>query len=443
MKNYSFYFLLLLLIVANKTHANDNWKKLSENPEYLHRSIKQVTDVMVHDIYSPPVASRIYAYVTIAAYEAATILAHEKYNSFAGQLHGLTMLPQPDTGKQYSYTLASVNALLLVAKSMIISEEKITAFQTTLLQEFKTTGMPTEVFESSLAFGKKIADNIIIWAAKDKYKQTRSLPKYSVTGDMATWKPTPPSYMKAVEPHWGKLRTFLIDSAQQFTPLPPTPFSTDTNSLFYKQAKDVQNVGISLTSEQKEIANFWDCNPFKMNINGHVMYATKKISPGGHWINIARLACKKTEVSFVQSTEIYACLSITLADCFISCWDEKYRSRCIRPETYINQYINQSWVPLLQTPPFPEYTSGHSVISSACAVVLSKFFGNNFAYSDSTETEFHLPVRHFTSFKQAANEAAISRFYGGIHYMPSITNGLLEGEKIGEFVLGKLRIKKG
>jgi hypothetical protein len=442
MKNYRLYFFLLLLLSANKMQANGDWKILAENPDYLHRSIKQVTDVIVHDIYSPPVASRIYAYVSIAAYETAATHTAKNYISFAGRLHGLVMLPQPDSSKQYSYTLASVHALLLVAKSMIISEEKITVFQNNLLQEFKATGMPADVFEISVAYGKKIADHIIAWAAKDNYKQTRSLSKYAVGKDAASWKPTPPTYMKAVEPHWGELRTFLIDSAQQFKPLPPTQFSADTNSLFYKQARDVQIAGANLTREQKQIADFWDCNPFKMNINGHVMFATKKISPGGHWINITRLACKKTAAGFVQSAEIYACLSITLADCFISCWDEKYRSRSIRPETYINQYISQSWIPLLQTPPFPEYTSGHSVVSAACAVVLSKYFGDNFAYSDSTETEFQIPVRHFASFKQAAKEAAISRFYGGIHYMPSITNGLVEGEKIAEFILQKLKTKK-
>ena len=178
-----------------------------------------------------------------------------------------------------------------------------------------------------------------------------------------------------------------------------------------------------------------------MNVNGHVMYATKKISPGGHWINITALACKKNNTGLVQSAEAYACLSIILADGFISCWDEKYRSKVIRPETYINQYMSTSWMPLLQTPPFPEYTSGHSVISAACSVLLSNMFGDNFAYSDSTEVEFKLPVRYFKSFKQAAEEAAISRFYGGIHYMPSITNGLLEGEKLGNYIINKIRMK--
>ena len=145
----------------------------------------------------------------------------------------------------------------------------------------------------------------------------------------------------------------------------------------------------------------------------------------------------------MQSAEAYASVAVTLADCFISCWDEKYRSDVIRPETYINKYIDPAWLPVLQTPPFPEYTSGHSVVSSGAAVILSKLFKPDFSFTDSTELEFGLPPRHFNSFQEAANEAAISRFYGGIHYMPAIKNGQQEGHEIGEYVIQKLRTRKG
>lgn len=395
---------------------------------------------MVHDIYSPPVASRIYAYVTIAGYEAA-IHGNQQYVSLAGQLHGLDPVPKPDG--TISYTLASVHAMLSVGKSLVISEEKIEAFQVLLLKEFKRSGMPEEVFEKSMLYGKKCADHILAWAGKDNYKQTRSYPKYEVDDDEQTWKPTPPAYMRAVEPHWNKIRTFILDSAQQFKPSPATPFSSDKNSAFYKEALEVYYTGRKLTPDQKEQASFWDCNPFKMNVKGHVMFATKKISPGGHWINITRIVCKKANAGFIKSAEAYAFVSIALADGFISCWDEKYRSNVIRPETFINEHIDADWVPLLQTPPFPEYTSGHSVISTTSAIVLTKLFGENFSFADSTEVEFGLPVRRFKSFKLAADEAAISRFYGGIHYMPAIRNGRLEGRKLGHFIAGKLITRKG
>ncbi|HUQ97517.1 MAG TPA: vanadium-dependent haloperoxidase [Chitinophagaceae bacterium] len=438
MKRFSLFAFFLLASVA--ALQAQNWKKAAADPDYMHRAIKQVTDVIVHDIYSPPVASRIYAYVTIAGYEAARP-ADGNYRTFAGQLHQLQPLPAPDSTKEFQYTLAAVQALLTVGKALIISEDKIDAFQQQLLQELKNTGIPDSVFQASVAYGNAVAAHVLAWAATDNYKQSRSFPKYDVTDDAAAWKPTPPAYIKAIEPHWNTLRPFVIDSAQQFKPAPPTPFSVDKKSRFYKEAKEVHDIGLTLTAQQKDVANFWDCNPFKMNLNGHVMYATKKISPGGHWINITRLACKKAGADVVRAAEAYACVSITLADCFISCWDEKYRSNVIRPETYINQYLNEDWLPLLQTPPFPEYTSGHSVVSTASALVLTKLFGENFSYADSTETEFGLPVRPYKSFKQAAAEASISRLYGGIHYRPSIVNGIAEGEKIGLFVTRTLKMR--
>lgn len=440
----SFYTLLLLpviLLTTNFSYANANWKIACGNPEYIHRSIKEVTDIIIHDIFSPPVASRIYAYISVAGYEAARF-SNSNYISLASQLQGLTPFPKPDPVKEYSYTLASAQAILLVGKTMVISEEKVDEFDKSMLQEFKETGMPENVFENSVQLGKQISDHILDWASKDNYKQVKSMPRYSVSSDISSWKPTPPAYMKAVEPNWNKLRPFIIQSAQQFKPARPTTFSTIKSSLFYKEASDVMNAGSKLTPEQTEISNFWDCNPFKMNVNGHVMFATKKISPGGHWINITRLACKAANADIARSAEAYACVSITLADCFISCWDEKYRSNVIRPETYINQYIDANWAPLLQTPPFPEYTSGHSVVSTASAIILTKLFGENFSFADSTELEFDIPVRHFKSFKLAAEEAAISRFYGGIHYMPSIKNGIKEGARIGDFVAQKLKTRR-
>lgn len=396
---------------------------------------------MVDDIYSPPVASRTYAYVTIAGYEAA-IFDHPDYISLAGQLLGLKALPKPIAGKVYCYPLASVQAILTVGKSLVSSEDKIKKFRDSIMQDFRNSGMPEEVFQNSVTFGKLVADHILAWSSTDNYKKIKSLSKFSGTDDEASWKPTPPSYMSAVEPHWSMLRTFVLDSAQQFKPLPAMLFSTNDKSEFYIEAKKVFDAGINLTPLQIEIAQFWDCNPFKMNLNGHVRYATKKISPGGHWININRLACKKVNADFVKCAQTYAWLSIIHADAFISCWDEKYRSNVIRPETYINQYVDELWLPLLQTPPFPEYTSGHSVISSASSIVLTDFFGENFQFSDSTELEFGLPVRHFKSFKQAADEASISRFYGGIHYMPAIINGIEEGELIGKFIVKTLKTNR-
>jgi hypothetical protein len=421
--------------------TQEDWRLTTQNPEYIHGAVKQVTDVIVYDIFSPPVASRIYAYMSIAGYEAARHY-DPKFQSLAGQVNGLEGVPAPEAGQEYSYSLASTQAMLKVGRTLVFSEDKMDVFYDSIMTQFKNSGMPEEVFDRSVAYGTKVADHILAWSSKDNYKQSRSFPKYSIEDSPATWKPTPPAYMDAVEPHWNKIRTFAIDSAGQFKPSPPTPFSLQKNSKFFKEAEEVYLMGKNLTDEQRQIASFWDCNPFVMNVKGHVMFATKKISPGGHWMNITHVACARAKKNFLESIEAYALVSISLIDGFISCWDEKYRSRVIRPESFINQHIDEDWVPLLQTPPFPEYTSGHSVISSASAVTLTKLFGDNFAFTDSTEIEFGMGARSFNSFMQAAEEAAISRMYGGIHYRPAVENGMIEGRALGSYVLDKIRTRK-
>jgi len=433
--------IVLSLIFSSCSTENKEWRAKADDPEFLHRSVKAITDIIVHDIFSPPVASRIYCYISVAGYEAA-IHQDKNYVSLAGQLNGLKPLPKPDSSLEYSFSLASVEAMLKVGRALIFSEDKLDEFHSKVMQEYKDTGMSEETFTRSVAYGDTIAARIMKWSSKDNYKQSRSFPKYSILDDPATWKPTPPAYMDAVEPHFNKIRPFAIDSAAQFKPQPPTSFSSEKNSAFYKSALEVHDIGVNLTEEQRQIASFWDCNPFVMNVKGHVMFATKKISPGGHWMNITHVACSIKKATLVQSAEAYARVSMSLHDAFISCWDEKYRSRLIRPETYINQYIDENWVPLLQTPPFPEYTSGHSVISSASAVALTSLFGDNIAFTDSTELEFGLTARSFPSFTAACKEAAISRLYGGIHYRLACENGVKQGTALGNYIVQKIRTRR-
>ena len=439
--NHRLILIFLAVFFISCSQSNKEYKTKVDNPEFLHRSLKKITDLIVHDIFSPPVASRIYAYASIAAYEAA-IAGDPTYKSLAGQVNGLEKVPAPDAGVEYCFPLASTQAMLKIGKTLVFSEDKMEEFYKGIMEEFKQTGLPDDVYDRSIEYGNKVADHILAWSSKDNYKQSRSFPKYSIQSDPATWKPTPPAYMDAVEPHWKKIRTFVIDSAAQFKPDRPTPFSIDKTSQFYKEAAVVYEKGKTLTDEERAIASFWDCNPFVMNVRGHVMFATKKISPGGHWINITRTICNNSKKGFNESAEAYALVSLSLVDGFISCWDEKYRSNVVRPETYINQNIDENWIPLLQTPPFPEYTSGHSVISSSAAIVMTKLFGDNYAFTDSTEVEFGMPPRHFKSFIQASEEAAISRMYGGIHYIPACNNGKIQGRKIGEFVLARIKTKE-
>ena len=403
----------------------------------LHDAVKQVNDVIVYDILSPPQASRVYAYASIAAYE---VLRHadSSYRSLAGQVNGLTPLPPRPAGAELSLSLAGVHAYMTVGRALTFSQARMDTLRLAMDLRFRRD-LPADTYERSIAYGDTVAKHILAWAGRDGFKQRTGLAKYSVLRDApGRWIPTPPAYMDAVEPNWGTLRPFTMDTSNQFRPEPPLPFDTSRTSEFWQQMEEVHRVGTTLTTEQRAIAAFWDCNPFVMHVQGHTMFATKKMSPGGHWMGIARMASHKANADIVRASEAYARTSIALADAFLSVWAEKYRSNVIRPETMINQYLDESWQPLLQTPPFPEYTSGHSGISTAAAVVLTQLFGNDFPFADSTEVEYGLPVRSYTSFEAAANEAAISRLYGGIHYRRAVEQGQIQGRKVGELVLRKV-----
>lgn len=404
----------------------------------LHNAMQHLTDVIVHDIFSPPVASRIYAYASIAPYE---ILASQDsiYRSLAGQIHGLEPIPEPT--EPILYDVAAVYANLVIGKALIFSEDKIDVF----IDDWKKTleeKIDEDLLNSSYKYGQEVADHILAWSDKDNYKETRTFQKFTVSNEPSRWQPTPPAYMEAIEPHWNKIRPFVIDSANQFVPAPPTEFDISEGSRFYDEMLEVYQTGLELDEEKKEIASFWDCNPYVMNVHGHVMFATKKITPGGHWIGIAKIAAQMDNADLTKTAATYALTSIALADGFISCWDEKYRSNLVRPETVINKYMDEEWLPFLQTPPFPEYTSGHSVISSAAAVALTSIYGESFSFTDSTEVKYGLPPRDYNSFIEASEEAAISRLYGGIHYMPAIENGVAQGRKLGQFVIDNVEIKE-
>jgi hypothetical protein len=263
-----------------------------------------------------------------------------------------------------------------------------------------------------------------------------------VTGEPGTWQPTPPAYMDAIEPNWGTLRPFVLDSAAQFKPEPPPPYSLDPGSPFRAEVDEVYRVTQDLTAEEREIASFWDCNPYTMHLRGHAMFATKKLTPGGHWMGIAAVASRQRGDAFGEAAEAYVRTALALADGFISVWDEKYRSRLVRPETVINEHIDETWAPLLQTPPFPEYTSGHSVISAAAAEALTDLYGEPFAFSDTTEVAYGLPVRDFGSFREAADEAAVSRIYGGIHYPMAAWRGAEQGRGVGELHVERLTTRR-
>lgn len=437
--------MAVVMVFIAFTSCKKNSDPILISPEDFHTSIDKVTEVMIHDIFSPPVASRIYAYPNIAAYEIL-VKDNNDYVSLAKQIHGLNAIPSPKENAPVNFNLSALIAHIDLSKRLIFSEERIETYRDSLYNEWENKN--EDEFLASKEYGLKVAEHIAEWMDKDNYKQTRTMPKFTVDSDEPSrWQPTPPSYMEGIEPHWSKIRSFVIDSSQQFKPVPPPPFSMDKDSDFYKELKEVYDISNEITakgdtSEEVAIAQFWDCNPYVSVTRGHLMFATKKITPGAHWIGIVKIAAKKTNSNVIETVHAYTKTSISIADAFISCWDEKYRSNLIRPETLINEHIDDSWEPVLQTPPFPEYTSGHSVVSGAASTVLTSIFGDNFEFDDNTEVAYGLPIRSFTSFNQAAEEAAISRMYGGIHYRAAVEVGVKQGRDLGKFVVDNLNTLK-
>lgn len=435
----------LIVLIAGLFISCKKETKIIVSANEYHAAVDNITQIMLHDIFSPPVASRIFVYPNIAAYEV--IAQNSKtYNSLQNQVHGLDSIPKLDSKLGVNQQVAALVAHMEVSKQLVFSEELVEKFRDSLYQ--KWTSENQKEFEVSKEYGLKVADRIKKWMGKDNYKQTRTLQKFTINAnDKTRWQPTPPAYMDAIEPHWREIRTLVLDSASQCKPIAAIPFSLDKNSTFFKQAKEVYDSSIAVAKkgdlcEEIQIAQFWDCNPYATVSQGHMTFAKKKITPGGHWIGIVKIACKQTKADFEKTVFAYTKTSIGIFEGFISCWDEKFRSNVVRPETVINQNIDENWKPLLQTPPFPEYTSGHSVVSTCSATILATIFGNSFAFADDTEVQFGLPIRKYKSFDDASKEASNSRFYGGIHYKAAIENGILQGKKVGDLVNLKLKMTK-
>ena len=277
MKFNNIRFFILILFFTSCNSYNEYKKNLYNynDPNLFHDSMQKLTDLIVYDIFSPPVASRIYVYPSIAAYEVL-LNDYPEYKSFSNQLNGLGSIPKPNPDKEYSFPLASIHAFLTVGKDLIFSKDKMSEFQKNLFNDLKSKGMPKDIYKRSIQYGDQVASHIKDWYSSDNYKETRSYPKFTVQRDKEdTWKPTPPDYMDGIEPHWSKIRTLAIDSSNQFIIPPPPEFNLDKNSKFFKDLYEVYKIGNNLTEEQTNIANFWDCNPYVSNHIGHAMFAKK------------------------------------------------------------------------------------------------------------------------------------------------------------------------
>ncbi len=402
----------------------------------LHQNQDQLTQIIIYDVFTPPVSSRIYLYSSLASFEAIRF-SKPGVPSITAKLKGFRPMPEPEKDKKYNYALAATKAFFTVVHKVVFSLDSLKKYEDATFNRFKAS-TDEETYNRSLAFGEAVAKTVLANAATDGYVKSRGKPKFLGSNDPGKWRPTPPDYMDGVEWCWNTMKPMVMDTCSQFSPPLPPVYSTDSNSKFFKEVKEVYAIAKGLTEEQKTIARYWDDNPFVVEHSGHMMFANKKITPGGHWMGIASIAAQQTKADAVKTAQTYALTAVALYDAFISCWDEKYRSNVVRPVTVINEYIDKSWSSFLQTPPFPEYTSGHSTITASAATVMTALYGDHFAFQDTSDLRYIGMQRHFNSFYEAAAEASISRVYGGIHYRNSVDRGAEAGKKVGALIVDRV-----
>ena len=432
MKHFKWITILLIIYSCNTKKAD---QKLLTDPAVLSANMKALTEVVIQDVFSPPVSSRIYCYASLASYEAIRFQKPGS-NSITALLHGFETMPVPVPGKSYNFLLASSKAFFTVAEKITFSKDSLIKYEGDLYTKFKSA-LDDSTYNNSIQFGQMVGNVILKRSKSDMYKETRAMPKFLGSTEPGKWRPTPTDYLDALEPNWGKIKPLAVDSATQIKCPAPPEYSMDKNSKFYQSMNEVYQITTHLSDSQKTTAKYWDDNPFVIEHSGHMMFGNKKITPVGHWIGITGIASRKKNADEVQTAQAYALTSIAMFDVIVTCWDMKYKYNHIRPITVINEFIDRSWQPFLQTPPFPEHSSGHSGISASAATVLTKLYGDNFHFNDTSDLEYIGMQRNFSSFMEAANQASISRVYGGIHYRTGVDAGAIQGKGIGDFVINK------
>ncbi len=433
---------------------------------------------------SPPVAARVSAYAAIALYEGWAA-AGDSLRSLTGQLNGFDSLPAVPAGGRLDPALVALEAQTVVLREMYrggfgSTDVAVTALHDSLVGVRTAAGVTSTTTQRSLDYGKAIGTAVVAWAARDGFANRTLV--YPPRNTPDAWAPTAteaqfrsqnlsaqsdivlldnptgkaqagaltgerslavnrpktgrslnapginPSL--ALEPGFGSLRTFALPGAE-FCPAPaPLPFSTQPGSRFSQQAREIYDIGRNLTDEQRTIAYFWADNPGESG------------TPAGHWMSVVAGLAGQWRLSPERTVEAYALTAVAVADAFIGSWREKYRTDLLRPVTYIQRYLDPKWQTFLNTPPFPAYTSGHSTQSAAAAEVLSGLFGEDRPYDDATHVTLGHPIKRLASFRAAAEEAGVSRFYGGIHYRMDHDGGKVQGGCIGRAVLARIKTRR-
>jgi hypothetical protein len=401
-------------------------------PDVIVKWMQLLYDRIQAEKVSAPGASRLYAYAGVTAYQSILPGIPEGI-SLSGQLTELPDMPQIDPEAVYDWPSSANGALSTVIAGLFPADLADTQQAITALRDSQASAREREVdadvVERSLDYGDLVGETILEWVATDNFAETREMNAdfTPVEDDPSYWVYTADG-MKAVEPYWGQIRPFALYYADACAQKHNMEFSAEPDSAFYAQALEVKTTGDTLTPWQKDTARFWVDTPGETG------------TPAGHWVMIESQLVDVLDLKLDRSAMMYALVGTALGDSFIAAWSQKYQVNLLRPVTYINEYIDPAWQPFIASPGFPEYPSGHSVVSGAAAEVLTGMF-NTVAFTDNSKRRQGMESRSYTSFWAAASEAAISRLYGGIHYREAIENGLRTGQCIGQNVLNYVLLR--
>jgi PAP2 superfamily len=390
--------------------------------------------------FTPPVAARAFGYAGLTLYETV-VYGLPNNQSLQNQLSTGLKINAPDTSLAYNWAIAANAAMAETARLYYANMPESQQIAVAQLEEAtdvdirESGGLSGQIIVRSKEWGVYVARTIFEWSKTDggHLGYTKNFPKdFVIPIGTGLWIPTYPKYLTPMQPKWGDNRSFVPEIAKNTQPSAPVPYSEDTTSAFYKQAKKTFDAVKTATLEQKTIAKYWSDDPGEPG------------TPGGHSMSIATIVLQKEGATLGKCAEIYAKVGMGISDAFVSCWKSKFAFNYMRPISYIRMKFDPNFVPPLETPPFPEFTSGHSVQSGAAAKILTDAFGSQYLFMDRTHqsrTDIDGTPRAFTSFFAFANEAAISRLYGGIHFQEAITAGIEQGNKVGAMI-GKLKFTK-
>lgn len=431
------FTLILLVILSSCKEAIKSDVQVFKSTD-LNNANTVLLEAVMEDVFTPPVASRIYVYAHLAHYITLQSLRSDSLQMIRSKVSGLEDFKLPES-QEVNPELSALLAFSNTGKKLIYSEYYFEDLADSLKAKAIRLGLSENVINNSEKYASEISKLLSTWIDKDMYTETRTYPRFTSTKNSENWRETPPDYLSGLEPYWDNIRTMVIDSANVFAYKPLPDYSIEKDSDFYKMVDEVYQESKNTTLEKEKIAWFWDCNPIMTIHKGHMTTTIHKFTPPGHWLNIINQISTNENSDYYKTTKAYTMTSMAMFDAIIAVWYVKYKTDLVRPVTYIQENIDAEWTPVLQTPPFPEYTSGHSATSASAAEILTSIYGDNYKFTDNTQLRFGLEKRTFKSFREAANQVNLSRFYGGIHYMQGVEEGGRQGKEVANLILKKLQ----